>query len=48
MRVELSDVTEQTLEEIVGTECYELALDYVRRGAVVHRVWVAEQRALCG
>src|SRR5579872_228057 len=48
MRVELADVTEQTLEEIVGTECYELALDYVRRGAVVHRVWVPEQRALCG
>jgi superfamily II DNA or RNA helicase len=37
-----------SLEDIVGTECYDDALRYVRERAVVRHVWVAEQNALCG
>jgi len=48
MRVQLPDVSVDSLEDIVGTECYEEALRYVRRRAVVQQVWVATQNALCG
>ena len=45
MRVQLSM---DSLEDIVGTECYEEALRYVRGRAVVQQVWVAAENALCG
>jgi hypothetical protein len=48
MRVELRDIDADSLEEIVGTECYEEALRYLRDDAVVQQVWVAAQNALCG
>jgi superfamily II DNA or RNA helicase len=48
MRVQLADVSVDSLEDIVGTECYEEALRYVRQHAVVQQVWVAAQNALCG
>src|SRR5580658_7296920 len=48
MMVELSDVDLDSLEDLVGTDCYQAALRYVRRQAVVHQVWSAEQNTLCG
>jgi superfamily II DNA or RNA helicase len=48
MRVELKDVDVDSLEDIVGTECYEEALWYVRQQVVVQQVWVPAQNALCG
>jgi superfamily II DNA or RNA helicase len=48
MRVQLANVSVDSLEDIVGTECYEEALRYVRDRAVVQQVWVAAQNALCG
>jgi hypothetical protein len=48
MRVQLADVSVDSLEDIVGTECYDEALLYVRQHAVVQQVWVAAQNALCG
>jgi superfamily II DNA or RNA helicase len=48
MRVQLPDLSVDSLEDIVGTECYEEALRYVRQRAVVQQVWVPEQHALCG
>src|ERR1700722_19462846 len=48
MRVELKGVDVDSLEDIVGTECYEEALWYVRQQAVVQQVWVPAQNALCG
>jgi superfamily II DNA or RNA helicase len=48
MRVRLADMGVDSLEDIVGTECYEEALRYVRQHAVVQQVWVAAQNALCG
>jgi hypothetical protein len=48
MRVELPDIDADSLEDIVGAECYEEALRYVRDDAVVQQVWVAAQNALCG
>ncbi|HEX6521743.1 MAG TPA: SNF2-related protein [Streptosporangiaceae bacterium] len=48
MRVELLGLEPDALADIVGEECHELALRYVRDGAVTQQVWVAEQNALCG
>ncbi|MBV9445100.1 MAG: SWIM zinc finger family protein [Streptosporangiaceae bacterium] len=48
MRVELLGLEPDSLADIVGEECYELALRYVRDGAVTQQVWVDEQNALCG
>jgi superfamily II DNA or RNA helicase len=48
MRVQLADVSVDSLEDIVGTDCYDEALLYVRQHAVVQQVWVAAQNALCG
>ena len=48
MRVQLADMSVDSLEDIVGTDCYEEALRYVRERAVVQQVWVAAQNALCG
>src|ERR1700677_1121294 len=48
MRVELRGVDEDSLQDIVGTECYDRARAYVRQDAVVQQVWVPAQNALCG
>ena len=37
-----------SLEDIIGTDCYEAALGYVRRKAVVQQVWIEGQNALWG
>jgi superfamily II DNA or RNA helicase len=42
------DLTGLDLEELVGAECYDRAVEYVREHAVVQQVWVTAQRALCG
>jgi superfamily II DNA or RNA helicase len=48
MRVQLPDLSADSLEDIVGTECYEQALRYVRQRAVIRRVWVPAENALGG
>ena len=48
MRVELSDVDQSSLEDMIGTDCYEAALGYVRRQAVGQHLWIAGQNALFG
>ena len=48
MKVELSDMDPGSLEDMVGTDCYQAALGYVRRQAVVEQVWVAAQNTLWG
>ena len=48
MRVELHDLDPDSLDEVIGPECYDAAREYVRRGAIVQMVWVAERDALCG
>src|SRR5580704_4477098 len=48
MRVELSDVDQSSLEDMIGTDCYEAALGYVRRQAVGQHLWIARQNALFG
>ena len=48
MRTELPDVDADSLASIVGADCYEDAIRYVRDDAIVQRVWVATQQALCG
>ena len=48
MGVELSDMDPGCLEDMIGTDCYEAALGYVRRKAVVQQVWIPEQNALSG
>src|SRR5260370_1766666 len=48
MRVELSDMDPGSLEGIVGTDCYEAALGYVRRQAVIQQVWADARNELWG
>ncbi len=48
MHMELRELDAVALEDVVGTECYEQALRYVRDDAIVQQVWVASQNALCG
>ena len=48
MRAELPDIDAASLEDIVGAECLEEARRYLRDNAVVQRVWVSTQHALCG
>jgi len=48
MTVELSDLDPDSLENLVGTDCYQAALRYVRRQAVVEQVWFAAQNTLYG
>ena len=48
MDIDLSELDLGSLEEIIGTDCYEAALAYVRRRAVTQRFWVAAQNALIG
>ena len=37
-----------SLEDMMGTDCYEAALGYVRRKAVAQHLWIAGQNALFG
>ena len=37
-----------SLEDMIGTDCYEAALGYVRRKAVVQQIWIDGQNALFG
>jgi hypothetical protein len=48
MRVELTDIDPGSLEDTVGSSCYEAALGYVRRNAVAHKLWIAARDALFG
>jgi hypothetical protein len=48
MRVELSDLDPGSLEDMMGTDCYEAALGYIRRKAVVQQLWIDGQNALFG
>ena len=48
MGVELSDMDPASLEDMIGTDCYEAALGYVRRKAVVQHLWIDRQNALFG
>ena len=48
MGVELSDMDPGSLEDMMGTDCYEAALGYVRRKAVAQHLWIAGQNALFG
>ena len=48
MNVAFSDLDPESVEDMVGTDCYQAALGYVRRQAVVHQVWVAAQNELWG
>ena len=48
MHGELSDPDAGSLEAMVGTDCYEAALGYVQRHAVVKQVWAAAQNELWG
>ncbi len=48
MGVELNDMEPGSLEDMIGTDCYEAALGYVRRKAVVQQIWIEGQNALFG
>ena len=48
MGVELNDMDPGSLEDMIGTDCYEAALGYVRRKAVVQQIWIDGQNALSG
>jgi len=48
MGVELSDMDPGSLEDMIGADCYEAALGYVRRKAVVQQIWIDRQNALFG
>ncbi|HEU5390440.1 MAG TPA: C-terminal helicase domain-containing protein [Streptosporangiaceae bacterium] len=48
MSVELASLDHDALEKIIGPECYETALEYVRRKAVSQQIWTASQNALFG
>ena len=37
-----------SLEDMIGADCYEAALGYVRRKAVVQQIWIDGQNALFG
>jgi SNF2-related domain/Helicase conserved C-terminal domain len=37
-----------SLQDMIGTDCYEAALGYVRRKAVVQQTWIPGQNALVG
>ncbi len=40
MRVQLTGADPGSLEEMIGAECYEAALRYIRRKAVIEQIWV--------
>ena len=48
MRVEQSDTDPVSLEDMVGADCYQAALGYVRRQAVLKQVWAGARNELWG
>ncbi len=48
MKIELADIDPDLIEDIVGTDCYDAALGYVRRHAVGRQMWVGAHHALFG
>ena len=48
MRVEMSDMDPGSLEDMVGTDCYQAALAYVQREAVLEQIWTAARNELWG
>jgi hypothetical protein len=48
MKIDLADIDPDVLEDIIGTDCYDAALGYVRRHAVGRQVWVGAHNALFG
>ena len=48
MRFDLTDIEPGSLEDMIGTDCYEAALGYVRRQAVREQIWVDARYALFG
>src|SRR5215472_53784 len=48
MSGELADLDHDALEKMIGSECYETALEFVRRKAVSQQIWIASQNALFG
>ena len=48
MGIELSDMDPGSLEDMIGTDCYQAALGYVQRKAVVQQIWIDRQNALFG
>ena len=48
MKIELADMDPGVIEGIIGTDCYEAALAYVRRQAVGQHMWIGAHNALFG
>ena len=48
MKIELADIDPDVLEDIIGTDSYAAALEYVRRRAVGRQVWADAHNALFG
>ena len=48
MQVQLIDSDPGSLEDMVGADCYEAALGYVRRQAVLKQVWAGARNELWG
>jgi hypothetical protein len=48
MKIELADIDPGAIEDIIGTDCYDAALAYVRRQAVGQQMWIGAHHALFG
>ena len=48
MKIELSDIDPDVIEDIIGTDSYDAALGYVRRHAVSQQTWADAHNALFG
>ena len=48
MKIELADIDPGVIEGIIGTDCYDAALAYVRRQAVGQQMWIGAHHALFG
>ena len=48
MCANISDIDLDSLEEMIGVDCYEAAAGYVRRQAVLKVLWAAERNELWG
>ena len=46
MYANMSDIDLDSLEEMIGVDCYEAAAGYVRRQAVLKVLWAAERNEL--
>jgi SNF2-related domain/Helicase conserved C-terminal domain len=48
MKIELAAIDPDVIEDIIGTDSYDAALEYVRRHAVGRQMWVGAHHALFG